>query len=58
MQTLTSFIYSRRNYLNFNMEGVRGGSGGTSGASGYKLVVGRGGVVGKSAITIQFIQVD
>ena len=34
-----------------------GGSAGTSVASGYKLVVVGGGGVGKSAITIQFIQV-
>ena len=39
------------------MAGVGGGSGGTSVASGYKLVVVGGGGVGKSAITIQFIQV-
>jgi len=38
------------------MAGVGGGSGGTSVASGYKLVVVGGGGVGKSAITIQFIQ--
>ena len=39
------------------MAGVGGGSSGTSVASGYKLVVVGGGGVGKSAITIQFIQV-
>ena len=39
------------------MAGVGGGSGGGSVASYYKLVVVGGGGVGKSAITIQFIQV-
>ena len=39
------------------MAGVGGSSSGTSVASGYKLVVVGGGGVGKSAITIQFIQV-
>lgn len=38
------------------MAGVSGGSSGASVASGYKLVVVGGGGVGKSAITIQFIQ--
>ena len=36
----------------------QGGSGGTSVARVYKLVVVGGAGVGKSAITIQFIQVD
>ena len=40
------------------MAGNGGGSGGVTVASGYKLVVVGGGGVGKSAITIQFIQVN
>lgn len=40
------------------MAGDGAGSGGSAVASGYKLVVVGGGGVGKSAITIQFIQVS
>ena len=56
-----SYIQIKRieqeSFRELNMAGVGGASSGTSVASGYKLVVVGGGGVGKSAITIQFIQV-